>query len=86
MSLASPQLTYVGNVNARALRTKDQIADDLVNNIVDGVRWHDTTTVLKELGCRLFLEMPPGPFCPKMRAASWEAHKRLLDDARRLIG
>jgi malonate decarboxylase epsilon subunit len=51
---------YVGNVGARALRTKERIADDLVNNIVHGVRWHDATTVLKELGCRLFLEMPPG--------------------------
>jgi malonate decarboxylase epsilon subunit len=60
MSLTSPQLTYVGNVDARALRTKERIADDLVNNIVHGVRWHDATTVLKELGCRLFLEMPPG--------------------------
>jgi hypothetical protein len=36
------------------------IANDLVNNIVHGVRWHDATTLLKELGCRLFLEMPPG--------------------------
>jgi malonate decarboxylase epsilon subunit len=60
MSPTSPKLTYVGNVGARALRTKERIADDLVNNIVHGVRWHDATTVLKELGCRLFLEMPPG--------------------------
>ena len=60
MSLTNPQLTYVGNVSARALRTKERIADDLVNNIAHGVRWHDATTVLKELGCRLFLEMPPG--------------------------
>jgi malonate decarboxylase epsilon subunit len=60
MSLTSPRLTYVGNVSARALRTKERIADDLVNNIAHGVRWHDATTVLKELGCRLFLEMPPG--------------------------
>jgi malonate decarboxylase epsilon subunit len=60
MSLTSPRMTYVGNVSARALRTKERIADDLVNNIAHGVRWHDATTVLKELGCRLFLEMPPG--------------------------
>jgi malonate decarboxylase epsilon subunit len=60
MSLTSPQLTYVANVDARALRTKERIADDLANNIVHGVRWHDATTVLEELGCRLFLEMPPG--------------------------
>lgn len=60
MCLKSPQVTYVGNIDARALRTKERIANDLVNNIVHGVRWHDATTLLNELGCRLFLEMPPG--------------------------
>jgi malonate decarboxylase epsilon subunit len=60
MHLKTPQLTYVGNVTARALRTKELVARDLVNNIAHGVRWHDATTVLKELGCNLFLEMPPG--------------------------
>jgi malonate decarboxylase epsilon subunit len=42
------------------MRTKELIADDLANNIAHGVRWHDATTVLEELGCHLFLEMPPG--------------------------
>jgi malonate decarboxylase epsilon subunit len=58
--LKTPQLAYVGNVTARAIRTKELVARDLVNNIAHGVRWHDATTVLKELGCNLFLEMPPG--------------------------
>jgi malonate decarboxylase epsilon subunit len=58
--LKTPQLTYVGNVTARAMRTKELVARDLVNNIAHGVRWHDATTVLKELGCNIFLEMPPG--------------------------
>jgi malonate decarboxylase epsilon subunit len=60
MNLRAPQVPYVGNVNARAMRTKELIADDLANNIAHGVRWHDATTVLEELGCHLFLEMPPG--------------------------
>jgi malonate decarboxylase epsilon subunit len=60
MCLNSPRVTYVANIDARALRTKERVADDLVNNIAHGVRWHDATTVLRELGCRLFLEMPPG--------------------------
>jgi malonate decarboxylase epsilon subunit len=60
MNLRTPQMTYVGNVNARAIRTKEMVARHLVNNIAHGVRWHDATTVLKELGCNLFLEMPPG--------------------------
>jgi malonate decarboxylase epsilon subunit len=60
VNLTTPRMTYVGNVNARAMSTKEMIARDLVNNIAHGVRWHDATTVLKELGCNLFLEMPPG--------------------------
>jgi malonate decarboxylase epsilon subunit len=60
MNLRAPQVPYVGNVNARAMRTKELVADDLANNIAHGVRWHDATTVLKELGCRVFLEIPPG--------------------------
>ena len=60
MQLRQPQLIYVSNVKARALRHANAVAEDLANNIAHGVRWHDATTVLEELGCRLFLEMPPG--------------------------
>jgi malonate decarboxylase epsilon subunit len=60
MHLQQPGMVYVGNVSARALRTSEAIAEDLASNIAHGVRWHDATTVLEELGCRLFLEMPPG--------------------------
>ena len=60
VNMTAPRTTYVGDVNARAMRTKEMVARDLVNNIAHGVRWHDATTVLKELGCNLFLEMPPG--------------------------
>ena len=60
MHLQPPSLIYVGNVTARALRTADAIAEDLANNIAHGVRWNDSVRVLEELGCGLFLEMPPG--------------------------
>ena len=60
MMLEQPRLIYVGNVKARALRAAAAVAEDLASNIAHAVRWHDATTVLKELGCRLFLEMPPG--------------------------
>ena len=58
--LREPKVIYVGNVNARAMRTEELVASDLANNIAHVVRWHDATTVAKELGCNLFLEMPPG--------------------------
>jgi len=60
LQLHEPKLIYVGNVTGRALRTAEAISEDLATNIAHGVRWYDATTVLKELGCRLFLEMPPG--------------------------
>jgi malonate decarboxylase epsilon subunit len=58
LTLGTPQVTYVTNVKARAPRSKELVASDLANNIAHGVRWHDATQVLKELGCNLFLEMP----------------------------
>ena len=60
MKLEHPRLIYVGNVKGRPLRAAAAVADDLADNIAHGVRWHDATTVLKELGSSLFLEMPPG--------------------------
>jgi malonate decarboxylase epsilon subunit len=60
MKLEQPKKIYVGNVKARPLRTAQAVAEDLAANIAHGVRWHDATTVLKELGSGLFLEMPPG--------------------------
>jgi malonate decarboxylase epsilon subunit len=60
VQLRNPKMIYVGNINARAMRTADLVASDLANNIAHGVRWHDATTVAKELGCNIFLEMPPG--------------------------
>jgi malonate decarboxylase epsilon subunit len=60
LRLRKPKMTYIGNVNARAMRVSHLIASDLANNIAHGVRWHDATTVARELGCNLFLEMPPG--------------------------
>jgi malonate decarboxylase epsilon subunit len=60
LPLHEPKLIYVGNVTGRALRTEEAISEDLATNIAHGVRWYDATTVLTELGCRLFLEMPPG--------------------------
>jgi malonate decarboxylase epsilon subunit len=60
MQIRDPQFVYVSNVKARAIRTAVGIATDLADNIAHGVRWHDATSVAQELGCQLFLEMPPG--------------------------
>jgi malonate decarboxylase epsilon subunit len=58
--LQEPKMVYAGNVTGRALRSAEAISEDLATNIAHGVRWYDATTVLRELGCHLFLEMSPG--------------------------
>ena len=60
MHLHEPKMIYIANVTGRALRSAQAVSEDLATNIAHGVRWYDATTVLEELGCRLFLEMPPG--------------------------
>ena len=53
-------MVYLGNVTGRAIRNPEDISEDLASNIAHGVRWYDMTTVMEELGFRIFLEMPPG--------------------------
>jgi malonate decarboxylase epsilon subunit len=60
ISMKDPKRIYLANVNARAVRSAQEVAKDLADNIAHGVRWHDATTVACELGCELFLEVPPG--------------------------
>jgi len=60
MSVKDPKPLYLANVTGRAIRSAQGVAKDLADNIAHGVRWHDATTVAHELGCELFLEVPPG--------------------------
>jgi malonate decarboxylase epsilon subunit len=60
MPLKAPHCPYITTVKGRAVRSAAAVATDLADNIAHGVRWHDATIVAEELGCNLFLEMPPG--------------------------
>jgi malonate decarboxylase epsilon subunit len=55
-----PRFPYVSNRRARAVRDSTGVRDDLIANVSNIVRWHDSVTVLYELGVRLFIEPPPG--------------------------
>jgi malonate decarboxylase epsilon subunit len=58
--LERPRIPYVSNVRARALSSGADIAEDLILNVSRTVRWHESVTLLYELGARLFIEAPPG--------------------------
>jgi malonate decarboxylase epsilon subunit len=84
--LEQPRQIDVGNVRARALRVADSVAEDLASNIAHGVRWYDATTVLEELGCRFFLEMPPGHVLGDLARESFPHVKTLSVGQRTLTG
>lgn len=60
IAVRAPRAAYVSNTRARVAREAREVAEDLILNVSHTVRWHDSVTLLFELGCRLFLETPPG--------------------------
>jgi malonate decarboxylase epsilon subunit len=66
----------------RALRDPEEIRDDLARSVEHPVRWHDATTLLFELGVRLFAELPPGDVLTRLAADAFpDARCVTVDDA-----
>jgi malonate decarboxylase epsilon subunit len=53
------------------------VAEDLANNIAHGVRWHDSISVLVELGTDIFIEMNPGNVLSRLGSESFP-HLRFI--------
>jgi malonate decarboxylase epsilon subunit len=60
VEMRDPQRPYVSNRRARVVLDAGGVRDDLIHNVANAVRWHDSVTVLYELDVRLFIEPPPG--------------------------
>jgi malonate decarboxylase epsilon subunit len=60
IEVSAPKIPYISNRRARAVRDAAGVREDLILNVSNPVRWHDSVTVLYELGIRVFVEMPPG--------------------------
>jgi malonate decarboxylase epsilon subunit len=81
LSLARPVLPYVSNTRARVVAESAEVAEDLILNVSRTVRWHDSVTLLYELGCRLFVESPPGQVLSGLLSASFpEARAVALEE------
>ncbi|MCA1688773.1 MAG: malonate decarboxylase subunit epsilon [Actinobacteria bacterium] len=77
-----PTVPYLSNVGGRALRDPEEIRDDLARSVERPVRWHDATTLLFELGVRLFVELPPGRVLTDLATAAFpEARAVAVADA-----
>jgi malonate decarboxylase epsilon subunit len=53
------------------------VAEDLANNIANGVRWHDSISLLEELGTDIFVELNPGNVLSRLGAESFP-HLRFI--------
>jgi malonate decarboxylase epsilon subunit len=83
IEIKTPEVIYISNRRARALRDSDGIRDDLAMNIAHAVRWHDATTVAYERGARLFIELPPGHTLTDLASAAFpDARSIALDQMR----
>jgi len=86
-AMHSPRLLYVRNHRARIAGEAAEVREDLILNVSRTVRWHDSLTLLYELGCRLFVESPPGEVLSNLVKASFpEARTLALNDAPLAMG
>lgn len=69
--LSPPRVPYVSNQRARVALSAAEIAEDLILNVSRPVRWHDSMRLLYELGCRLYVECPPGQVLSRLLEASF---------------
>jgi malonate decarboxylase epsilon subunit len=82
VKLTDPRLPYVSNHRARVAVNAADVAEDLILNVSRTVRWHDSMTLLHELGCRLYVETPPGHVLSALVAASFpDVRVVALDEA-----
>jgi len=70
-----PRIQYIGNRRARALKTAAQVREELATNLAHPILWHDSMTLLHELGATLFVEMPPGEVLTALARAAFPQEK-----------
>jgi malonate decarboxylase epsilon subunit len=71
VTVRAPRFDIIGNRGGRRLRDPAAIRLDLVSNVAHAVRWHDATTLMFELGARLFIELPPGHVLTRLAAEAF---------------
>lgn len=77
----TPRVSYVSNHRARVVRDAAGVREDLILNVANIVRWHDSTALLYELGVRLFIEAPPGQVLTRLMQQAFPLARSLAADA-----
>ena len=77
LELNEPSIPYASNHNGRVLKTIDTIKEDLYKSVATTVRWYDATSLIYELGGRIFIEMDPSGVLAKIATSTFPAAKIL---------
>jgi malonate decarboxylase epsilon subunit len=80
IDMRDPQRPYVSNRRARVVHDALGVREDLIRNVANAVRWHDSVAVLFELGVRLFIEPPPGQVLSRLAQQSFSAGRAVAVD------
>jgi malonate decarboxylase epsilon subunit len=81
IAVRAPRAAYLSNTRARVARQAREVAEDLILNVSRTVRWHDSVTLIYELGCRVFIETPPGSVLSRLLRDSFpEARALALEE------
>jgi malonate decarboxylase epsilon subunit len=72
MRVRAPRIPYASNHTARLIRDAAGVADDLVENVAQPVRWSDLMHALYERGVRTFVETRPGDVLTKIVQSSFD--------------
>lgn len=73
--LKTPLIPFASNTTGRLLKTADAVGEDLSKGISSPVEWYDATTLIYEMGARIFIEMEPSGVLSKIAASTFPEAK-----------
>ena len=72
MTLRAPRIPYASNHTARLVLDADAVAEDLAENVIHPVRWHEIMVALRERGVHHFVETRPGQVLTHLAGAAFD--------------
>lgn len=75
IKLKTPLIPFASNTTGRLLKTADAVGTDLSSGISSPVEWYDATTLIYEMGTRIFIEMEPSGVLSKIAASTFPEAK-----------
>ncbi|PTM56858.1 malonate decarboxylase subunit epsilon [Desmospora activa] len=82
ITVREPRMPFAGNRRGRLLRRAEVVKEDLALGVSHPVRWFDATSLLVEVGVRLYVEMPPGSVLTRLATNAFpEVRSLAVDDS-----